>query len=588
MKSIILLLLCFEATSVHAAPAPFLPDGFKSWFWPSSIVVDNWLYLHGGEIHHNNKSVMTLTPNTQTFAIDLTKSWSTSKVDARISKHAEAFKPSRRPEMFYDEAHKMVYIYGGQYYGISYDDNYVKYEANVEPEVWGFTPSDNGDANWSLQFAKSIADSFPLESSVENALTASSNKKHYSLGGSVTYEVDAPEAGGVPIQMAMEDFVIYDYETQKYNNKTRTASHSLFGEAHFVPQYGEEGVLLFLGGKNPMDRGVASLDIADLGSIEVYDIYTDTFYAQTATNAPTGRYSFCSVGVSDTNSSSFEIFIYGGDVGSSNSAAVATLSKVYILTLPAFNWLEVPTSASTWRNNHKCQTIGLKDTPEHNKRQMLSIGGDQNPSGVDWSSYVDAWSSSMKIFDLTTLTWSDSYKPDAKAYARPDMVNRFYSSNSGFPSTWGDAALNSIFNNSAAATIPETTSTPTPEKDAGGSKPSGSKTNVGAIAGGVVGGVLAVALAGFLLWWFYWRKRQVNNRGGEHTATDYQSYGGYENVKELGDDSTVKETPELSVGEDMPRRELPGDNMQRLELPANEYQTKYRMEEAHELANRER
>lgn len=276
-------------------------------------------------------------------------------------------------------------------------------------------------------------------------------------------------------------------------------------------------------------------------------------------------------------------------MGSSNSAAVATLSKVYILTLPAFNWLEVPSLASTWRNNHKCQTIGLKDTPEHNKRQMLSIGGDQNPSGVDWSSYVDAWSSSMKIFDLTTLTWSDSYKPDAKAYARPDMVNRFYSSNSGFPSTWGDAALNSIFNNSAAATTPKTTSTPTPtpEKD-DGSKPSVSKTNVGAIAGGVVGGVVAAALAGFLLWWFCWRKRQVNNRGGEHAATDYQSFGGYENVKELGDDSTVKETPELSVGEDMPRRELPGDNMQRLELPANEYQTKYRMEEAHELANRER
>ena len=184
-------------------------------------------------------------------------------------------------------------------------------------------------------------------------------------------------------------------------------------------------------------------------------------------------------------------------MGSSNSAAVATLSKVYILTLPAFNWLEVPTAASTWRNNHKCQKIGQKSISEHNQRQMLSIGGYQNPSGVDWSSYVDSWNSAMKIFDLTTLTWSESYSPDAKAYTRPDIVNKFYSSNSEFPSTWGDAALNSIFNNSVAATSPSTTSTPTltatPGGDTGG-------RNVGAIAGVVVGGVVVVALAGFLLW----------------------------------------------------------------------------------------
>ncbi|OBT98643.1 hypothetical protein VE01_03598 [Pseudogymnoascus verrucosus] len=589
MRFIILLLLGLRISSVNATPASFLPKGFKSWFWPSSIVVGNWLYLHGGEIHHNDDGVMTYLPNSQTFAIDLSKSWSTSTVDAIISNHAEEFKPSRRPEIYHDTIHNVVYSYGGAYYSANFKDDHVTYEANVTPEVWGFTPPENGNVNWSRQFAKSISDSFPLTSSIEYALTTSSDKKHYSFGGTITYNV-VPDGGeGVPIQMVMEDFVTYDYATQTYSNVSRTTPHSLAGEAQFVPQYGEEGVLLFFGGKNPVDRGAASLDLADLGSIDVYDIYTDTFYTQAATNAPTGRYSFCSVGASNANSSSYEIFIYGGDVGSSNSAAVATLSKVYILTLPAFHWLEVPTSASTWRNNHKCQKIGEKSISQHNQRQMLSVGGDQHPSGVDWSSYVDSWNSAMKIFDLTTLTWSDSYNPDAKAYTRPDMVNRFYSSNSAFPSTWGDAALNSIFNKSVTATTPKTTSTPTPTPTPTHTpepeKETRSKTNVGDIAGGVVGGVFAVALAGFLLWWFCWRKpKAINRNSGALAATDYQGNQGYQNVKE-GDGGSEGAEVELSAGKDMPRGELPADDTHQEELDAIEYQHKYRMPEPQKLSN---
>ncbi|OBT61174.1 hypothetical protein VE03_09452 [Pseudogymnoascus sp. 23342-1-I1] len=594
MKSIILLLLWIRISLVHAAPgapASFLPTGFKSWFWPSSIVVGNWLYLTGGEIHYNDNGVMTFLPISQTFAIDLTKSWSTSTVDAIVSNHSEAFKPSRRPEIFYDAIHNVVYSYGGTYYSPNFTEDHTIYAANVEPEVWGFTPPESGSVNWSLQFAKSLAESFPLTSSVENALTASSNKKHYSLGGTITYRLDADANGAVPIQMVMEDFVTYDYATQTFSNVTRTAPHSLGGEAHFVPQYGEEGVLVFLDGKNPLDRGAASLDLADLGSIQVYDVHTNTFHMQAATNAPTGRYSFCSVGASNENSSSYEIFIYGGDVGSSNSAAIATLSKVYILTLPAFNWLEVPTSASTWRNNHKCQKIGQKSISEHNQRQMLSIGGDKHPSGVDWSSYVDPWTSSMNVFDLTALTWSDSYNPDAKAYTRPDIVNRFYSSNSAFPSTWGDAELNSMFNISvpATTTTPKATSTPTPTTTPTPEKEDGSKTSVGAIVGGVVGGVGAVALAGFLLWWFWWRKRKADNMSGEQLViTDYQGLKGYENVKELGTYNAERETMELPVGEDMPRRELHGDDIHQPELDVNDYQHKYRMPDPDEPATRVR
>lgn len=275
--------------------------------------------------------------------------------------------------------------------------------------------------------------------------------------------------------------------------------------------------------------------------------------------------------------------MYGGDENSADAAA--PLSKVFILTLPAFHWLEVPTPASTWRNNHKCQKIGQKSISEYNQRQMLSVGGDMHPGSGGWKSYVDPWTSSMKIFDLTTLIWSDSYNHDAKAYARPDIVDQVYLSNLAFPSIWGDAELHTIFNNSATATTPNTTPTPTPNPE----KEAESKTNVGAIAGGVVGGVAVAALAGFLLWWFCWRYRKANNEGGELAATDYQGYQGYHNVKQVSDDGAVRERTELSVGEDMPRRELPvGEDMPRRELEANEYQPNYKTQEPQELPTSER
>lgn len=275
--------------------------------------------------------------------------------------------------------------------------------------------------------------------------------------------------------------------------------------------------------------------------------------------------------------------MYGGDANSNDASVAATLSKVYILTLPAFNWFEVSTTETSFRSSHNCQNIGRKSIPEHNQRQMLSVGGFATP-GKDWITYNDTWPSSMKIFDLTALTWSDTYNPDATAYVRPDIVDAYYNdtANSGFPSTWGDDALKSIFESSAATTAPKATSTPTPG--------SGSKTNVGAIAGGVVGGVVVAALAGFLLFWFCWRKRKTNNGAGADAPPDYPGKRGYENVKQ-GDEGV-----ELSVGSDMPRRELAGDSIHRGELEANEHPgeleannhpPKFYIQEPQELPTRE-
>lgn len=108
----------------------------------------------------------------------------------------------------------------------------------------------------------------------------------------------------------MEQLVTYDYKTQIFNNETRPF-HAYGGEAQFVPQYGEEGVILFFGGIQRADRTISTdgVGVANLSTIQVYDVHTDTFYNQTATNAPMERYEFCSVGVSNVQNNSHEMYV---------------------------------------------------------------------------------------------------------------------------------------------------------------------------------------------------------------------------------------------------------------------------------------
>jgi glycosidase len=75
---------------------------------------------------------------------------------------------------------------------------------------------------------------------------------------------------------------------------------------------------------------------------------------------------------------------------------------------------------------------------------MLSIGGFINPD--DWTlNDQNPWPNGLGIFDMTTLSWTKGYDPDALAYERPSLVSQFYTDNSRYPTVWGDPELESIF-----------------------------------------------------------------------------------------------------------------------------------------------
>ncbi|GIK03577.1 hypothetical protein Aspvir_007649 [Aspergillus viridinutans] len=103
---------------------------------------------------------------------------------------------------------------------------------------------------------------------------------------------------------------------------------------------------------------------------------------------------------------------------------------------------------------------------------------------------------------------------------------------------------------STSSTSPTRTSTQPPEAS--------SKTNTGAIAGGVVGGVAGVALIAFLVWWLLSRrsKRQPVLHGPQVIpTTDYKSNS--QMVSELDGRSTAHE---LEGQADHPAHELPADS----------------------------
>lgn len=254
-------------------------------------------------------------------------------------------------------------------------------------------------------------------------------------------------------------------------------------------------------------------------------------------------------------------FMYGGTTDKNTTNNAVEMSKVFILTLPAFQWIEAPEPADTWRTAHTCEPIGPSSIKQYNQRQMISIGGamDPNPQGISNTKSIDRWTSGMKILDLTNLTWSDNYDSAAKPYERSKVVNDYYDNNSGYPESWNDPALEAIFKTSRSLKVKPSPTTTGSTASPTGASPSTStaavadekkSTNTGAIAGGVVGGVVALALIGLGV--FFWRRRQTQKGDIKYQASAiYSGYG----------------PAEMPVGyKDEPKVEMPL-NEYRSELP---------------------
>ena len=134
-----------------------------------------------------------------------------------------------------------------------------------------------------------------------------------------------------------------------------------------------------------------------------------------------------------------------------------------------------------------------------------------------YNSIPDPWPQGLGVFDLTAMEWKGEYDPAAAPYVTPDTVKAYYQRNGRDPASWNNGVVQSWFteiapnptNSSSSPSTPQPGSS-TPHAGLPGS-PRSSEHNIGAIAGGTVGGAAALGLIALLVFFFLRRRRR---RGG--------------------------------------------------------------------------
>ncbi|KAF3179662.1 hypothetical protein TWF106_002862 [Orbilia oligospora] len=306
----------------------------------------------------------------------------------------------------------------------------------------------------------------------------------------------------------------------------------LYGTLQYV-RYGKKGILVGFGGVDPDDHSqFADPNVGsyrDMRDIFVFDIDSQRWFTIQATGGngirdiPDGRLSFCSGVSAAPDDSSFQITIYGGYKLSN----VAATNRVHVLILPTFQWLDVTPSDQRlgddrWgRQTNKCAMW--------NDAQMIVFGGQiqgnnaRNNTPVNTGA-CNATHPPLVVLDTTVFEWTDEFNPN-RSYSQPKQVYeliggdwRGLAGRKEPPNGFDNTLLEDIFATtvqridqptafSATSPSPSTsTSAGTNPNNNNDSEPSG--PNTAAIAGGVVGGVLGIALIVGLIWFFFIRKRQ--------------------------------------------------------------------------------
>ncbi|KAI9732982.1 MAG: hypothetical protein M1834_003524 [Cirrosporium novae-zelandiae] len=181
-------------------------------------------------------------------------------------------------------------------------------------------------------------------------------------------------------------------------------------------------------------------------SLPIYDIAGQQWYLQnTSGTAPGQLTQFCSVVAPANDSSSFNVYIYGGYNG--YDADDVPSDDVYILSIPSFHWIKAYSGSGTHgRRGHKCALVY--------PNQMLVIGGQY----MDPTTCVEG--GIIQVFNLNTLEFQDTYDPTVWSdYKVPNIVTKVIGGNingsatTDAPSTWGDSSLSTLFGEKYTKTI---------------------------------------------------------------------------------------------------------------------------------------
>jgi hypothetical protein len=257
-------------------------------------------------------------------------------------------------------------------------------------------------------------------------------------------------------------------------------------------------------------------------TIDVYDVSGDAWYTQTTTGGPGTRARGCAVVATASDSSSFNIYYYGGYDGI--HVTDPFYDDVWVLSLPSFTWTQINNgTASHARAGHKCFT----PYPD----QLMIIGG---YTTLDKTTCLE--DGPIVMFNLTSGEWMDSYDPTIYGdYGVPKKVQATIGGDASggatatkpVPSGWATPALGKVFSTAydqkkIAAYWPypaaQTANPPSEPAPKPASKSGGLPSWVGPVLGVILG---LIALTCVIVLFCLWRRRKnLRSRSSTNTSEE--------------------------------------------------------------------
>ena len=341
-------------------------------------------------------------------------------------------------------------------------------------------------------------------------------------------------AGGMDWIPGMVTFNASDPLDLSWSNSTKDVPY-FWGPSTEYVRFGNKGVLVSVGGYISVNNSVQR----DMSLIQVYDIDSDQWFEVTATgDIPRTRSSFCSGLSAAYDDSSFQMTIYGGYNGKfGGGQGVGVIGDVYVLTMPAFRWIQVSNQTDSTTNGinsrrHLCHT--------YQERQMIVLGGDFTDASQNTIGGCNLEYPPIKLLDTSTFTWQTQYPLVNATYEVPQLVYNVIGGGphgkatlqappGGFRATIGNTAASAIFSKRVPRTKEIVTedwadwqkslknSTTNSTTISHEKMPSHNTTHTAAIVGGVIGGVsLILGLSGAFI--LFRRRRVARTQAETETA----------------------------------------------------------------------
>ncbi|KAG0137024.1 hypothetical protein HOY82DRAFT_651188 [Tuber indicum] len=299
--------------------------------------------------------------------------------------------------------------------------------------------------------------------------------------------------GAIGNPNSVNSMVVFDSATKVWKNETVIAELNNLqdGAMVYVGGVGEKGMLVRMGGVRkgkfvgaPLipSHSYRKSHVVSFDTVYLYDIAARVWYRQPTTSKthtfPESRAGgFCAGAVAAPDKTSFTIYVYGG-YDRNNSY----VKGMWALTMPYFQWFPVGSTGEPerGRSGTTCHTIG-------GKLVMVRGKGDQENRGdTNGGSY---------FYDMTDLTWSLKYKPSD--YQVPKTIYDVIGGNGQGGATRTSPIDDKNFP-SGPGKLFVAGRTNSPKGGGGGRRSTGggSFSLIGAIVGGVLGGIAVLVTIG--------------------------------------------------------------------------------------------